>query len=291
MQLKQFQYQKIDYKQQYDRSKKPFNELDQNDIYDKTLLSENIQINAPWRWAPLFQNQWELTYDKKFQRKMRYFKNLRYFEEEHEKELIDTFLFQALKDTDFDYYYNYQAQGKLWFGNIDYLIYNKKSENQLPLIPVVRAKRYLNKVIGKYESNFNVYEAIGAGMWAFNSSRGRDPEIQFQKVLMTDGNRWKLIQIGNDGSFEKTHVYESQIDRYFKIYNDDQMQNLALGIIKFSLDQPDDKQKALKKIYDFIDERRFMTELDPQTKATFEKRKKYYFWLPKSIREVFTRYN
>lgn len=53
----------------------------------------------------------------------------------------------------------------MWHGNIDYLIYNKNSESKIPLIPVVRAKRYLNKDIGKYESNFNIYEAIGAGMW------------------------------------------------------------------------------------------------------------------------------
>ena len=52
-----------------------------------------------------------------------------------------------MKDTDYDYYYNYNALSSKhnpYHGRIDYLIYNKKSENKLPLIPVIKADRYVN---------------------------------------------------------------------------------------------------------------------------------------------------
>jgi hypothetical protein len=41
---------------------------------------------------------------------MKEFSKLKYFEEKNENELIDSFIFEALKDTNFDYYYNYDCQ-------------------------------------------------------------------------------------------------------------------------------------------------------------------------------------
>lgn len=41
---------------------------------------------------------------------MRYFSRLQYFEDKHNDELIDTFIFEALKGTDFDYYYDYECK-------------------------------------------------------------------------------------------------------------------------------------------------------------------------------------
>ena len=56
-------------------------------------------------------------------------------------ELIDTFLFESLKNTEFDYYYDYLCSASdavLLHGKIDYLIYHK--HHSLPLIPVIRVK-------------------------------------------------------------------------------------------------------------------------------------------------------
>lgn len=72
-------------------------------------------------------------------------------------------------------------------------------------------------------------------MWAFNSTKAVNPNLNSVRVIMTNGNKWKIIQIGNDASFEKTGYYFSEVDRFEKIYNDKDMQSLALGIIKYAL--------------------------------------------------------
>ena len=77
-------------------------------------------------------------------------------------ELVDTFLFESLKDTDFDYYYDYLCSASdsiLLHGKIDYLIYHKKK--QLPLIPVIKVKQVYNRYLDMYEEHWNKAEVIG----------------------------------------------------------------------------------------------------------------------------------
>ena len=55
--------------------------------------------------------------------------------------MIDVFLYEALKDTDYDYYYNYECKPSkscVYHGTADFLIYNKN--NKIPIIPVITAK-------------------------------------------------------------------------------------------------------------------------------------------------------
>ena len=92
----------------------------------------------------------------------------RIMEDKYERELTDAILFQALRGSDFDYYYNYQAypsKRNKYHGVIDYLIYNKSSKGHLPLIPVIKQPKRLNKDINIYEDVDNIYQVIGVAYW------------------------------------------------------------------------------------------------------------------------------
>jgi len=82
------------------------------------------------------------------------------------KELIDAFIFEALKDTPFDYYYDYKCSASdaiLLHGNIDFLIYHKAHE--LPLIPVVKVRKAYNRFLDMEEDYWNTAEAIGVNFF------------------------------------------------------------------------------------------------------------------------------
>lgn len=88
---------------------------------------------------------------------MKQFKKKKLFEETDEPELIDTFLFQALKNTGFDYYYDYICQPSKdcpFHGRIDFLIYHRDSETKVPIVPVLRARKEMNS-IGEQIYKFN----------------------------------------------------------------------------------------------------------------------------------------
>ena len=70
------------------------------------------------------------------------FSKKKYITAEDRKELTDVFLFEALKETDFDYYYDYDClatQACKFHGRADFLIYCKSAPH-LPFIPVFFAK-------------------------------------------------------------------------------------------------------------------------------------------------------
>jgi hypothetical protein len=75
---------------------------------------------------------------------------------------MDTFIFEALKNTDFDYYYDYSCSASdncLLHGKIDFLIYHKYK--QLPLIPVIRVIKRHNVVLDMMEDHWNKAHVIG----------------------------------------------------------------------------------------------------------------------------------
>jgi len=74
-----------------------------------------------------------------------------------------------------------------------------------------------------------------------------------------------MIEITDTCGFEKTGFYEPK-NALKKIYYDKEMQSIVMGLIKFSLDSPTENEKVFKKVYDFVDERRYLIELTPQIK-------------------------
>lgn len=79
------------------------------------------------------------------------------FEVEDEAELIDTFIFKALRETGFDYYYDYRCEpskNNPFHGKIDFLVYNRDKESRVPLVPILRARKEKN-LLGEWEDRFN----------------------------------------------------------------------------------------------------------------------------------------
>ena len=77
-------------------------------------------------------------------------------------ELVDTFVFEALRDTGYDYYYDYQAKPSRvtnFHGVIDFLIFKK--DQKFPLVAVVKSKKNWDKLVEKFVDDFNPCECIG----------------------------------------------------------------------------------------------------------------------------------
>ena len=267
----------------------PFDKLIDEDILEFTNYSFNLQLKSPFRWTPLIQKK---IPSKEFYLKMKEFSKRRYFSDEQSfNELIDTLIFESLKGSQFDYYYDYKClpSAKCKFhGTLPFLIYHKTHEFHLPFVPVIKSKRVLNKVANVYVDEWNMAEAVGAGTWALNNMKAVDKnnEIQFSRVLHTNGNIWRMYEFDIKGGFKKTGFYTPK-NQFKKIYEDYEMQELVNGLIRHSLGELDENEKELKGIYDYLDDKKYFQTIDEETKETIRKRERFWRFLPKKIRTIF----
>jgi len=267
----------------------PFEKLQDEDILTFTNYSFNLQLKSPFRWTPLIQRKMP---SKEFYLKMKEFSKRRYFSDEMSyNELIDTLIFEALKGTNFDFYYDYKCLPSTkcrFHGTVPFLIYHKTHENHLPFIPIIKSKRVLNKLANVYTDEWNLAEAVGAGLWALDNMKAVDKnnEIQFSRVLQTNGNIWKLYEFDSTGGFKKTGYYTPK-NQFKKIYEDFEMQEIVTGLIRFALGDMDENEKELKGIYDYLDDRKFFQRIDDDTKDKIRRRERFWKFLPKKIRILF----
>jgi len=268
----------------------PFSKLDQGHIEAHTNYSIYNQLFSPYRWTPLLQR---VRPSIQFHEKMYQFRKVRGWEDHHTKELIDTFLHEALKETDFDYYYDYQCQpskGNKFHGTADFLIY-RKSGDHLPFVPVFITKKVINPVMELKVDQYNVFEAVGGAAWALTNMSAVNKDIQKSRILQTNGHTWRMYQFDKEGEFKKTGIYKPNTPGvYKKIYDDVELQEVILGMIRFAAFAHSENEVGLQKAYDFIDEVKYLEELDENTKNKFEKRQKFWRFLPRSIRDLFFDY-
>jgi hypothetical protein len=223
---------------------------------------------------------------------MKEFSKRRYFcDDQSYSELIDVLIFESLKGSNFDFYYDYKclpSQKTRFHGTVPFLIYHKTDEFHLPLIPVIKSKRVLNKSINVYTDEWNLAEAVGAGLWALDNMKAVDKnnEIEFSRVLQTNGNIWRLYEFDNKGGFKKTGFYTPK-NQFNKIYEDFEMQEIVLALIRFSLGELNENEKELKAIYDFLDDKKYFQRIDEATKQEIRKRERFWRFLPKKIRLIF----
>lgn len=223
---------------------------------------------------------------------MNEFSKRRYFSDEMSyNELIDCLIFEALKGTDFDYYYDYKCLPSTkckFHGTVPFLIYHKAHPFHIPLIPVVKSKRVLNKLAHVYTDEWNLSEAVGVGLWALDNMKAidKDNEIQFSRVLHTNGHVWRLYEFDAKGGFKKTGFYTPK-GQFKKIYGDMEMQEIVTGLIRFALGEMDERERELKAVYDYLDDRKYFERVDEETKEKIMKRERFWRFLPKSIRTIF----
>ncbi|CAD8121245.1 unnamed protein product [Paramecium sonneborni] len=242
-------------------------------------LSFNMDLNSPFRWTPKIQ---KIEQSPEFLKKMKYFQRLTIMEDQHYSELIDTFLFEALKNTDFDYYYDYKCESNPYcpfYGTVPFLIYNKV--NKYPIIPVLRSKPINAFTLVAKEREMLITETVAAGLWALTNSQVQ--KLNSVRMLQTDGNHWRMLELCKNERFKKTGIYCQENDSYSKIYYDYEVQQIVLGLIRHSLNQMDEKEQALNLIYDFVDERRYLTHEGAPSKPTA----KFWKFVPQSIKNFF----
>jgi len=268
----------------------PFSKLDQGHIEAHTNYSIPHQLFSPYRWTPLIQ---KVKPSIQFHERMYQFRKVRGWEDHHTKELVDAFLFEALKGTDYDYYYDYKCEpskGCKFHGTVDFLIY-KKTGDHLPFVPVFITKKEMNPVLNQKLDQYNVFEAVGAAAWTLTNMSARNKAIDKTRILQTNGHTWRMYQFNKEGEFKKTGIYKPNTPGvYKKIYDDPEMQEVALGMIRFAACMHTENEIGLQKAYDFIDEAKYLEELDENTKSKFEKRQRFWRFLPKGIRDLFFNY-
>jgi len=268
----------------------PFAQLDQTYLRAHTLFSLENQLYSPFRWTPLIQRY---RPSLKFHEEMYRFSKVRNWDENHTKELVDCILFEALRDTDFDYYYDYKCLPSKYckfHGVADFLIY-KKSGNHVPFVPVLLVKKKYNPVVKEKVEDLDIAPAVGAGIWSLTNMLAVDKDIQVSRTLQTTGHKWIMSEIHKDGEFKKTGVYKpNNLGTFKKIYADPEMQEVVLGLIRFACAIHSEGEIALKKAYDFIDEAKYLTELDEETKQKLDDKKKTWRFLPEGLKKFFFDY-
>ena len=267
-----------------------FSKLDQGYIHSHTNYSLFNQLYSPYRWTPLLQ---KIKPSIEFHERMYQFRKVRGWDESHTRELIDAILYEALKGTDFDYYYDYKCMPSKqckFHGVADFMIY-KKNGNHFPLIPVFIAKKKLDPILNKKLEEYNVCEAVGAAAWNLTNMLAVDKDITHTRILQTTGHTWAMYEFSKDGEFRKTGIYRPNTPGPFKkIYNDPEMQEVILGLVRYASFMHTENEIGLKKAYDFIDEAKYLEELDDDTKNKFEKRRRFWRFLPRAIRDFFFSY-
>lgn len=267
----------------------PFKQLKDEDIFEFTNYSFNLQLKSPFRWTPLLQRP---VLSTEFSQKMREFSRRRYFcDESSYKELVHCLLTEALSDTDFDFYQNYRclASKKCKFhGKLPFLLFHKTQNFHLPLIPVVLSHKTFSSLGNISAESWNLAEAVGAGLWALDNMKAVDEknEINFSRVLHSNGNIWRLYEFDNKGGFKKTGFYVPK-NQFQKIYEDTEMQVLVVGLIRFSLGSLKEKERELKSFYDYLDERKYFERVDENVKRDIEFKQKFRWLVPKKLRAIF----
>ena len=264
-----------------------FVRLDDDFIKAHTSFSMENQLYSPFRWTPLIQKH---PISDEFMAGMKRMSRVTNWKEHHSKELVDIFIFEALKGTQFDYYYDYRcmpSKACLFNGTIDFFIYNKES-NHIPFIPVFISKKKRHPYTREMIDNYSVPEAVGGSIWALNNMLATDKNFEFVRTLHTNGHVWKMYEFTKKGEFKKTGFYiPNSPESVKKIYFDLEAQQVILGLIRYACTLQSEKEKELKKFYDLMDESKYLVELDPELKEKMEKRKRLWKFLPKGLHDFF----
>jgi|JI9StandDraft_1071089.scaffolds.fasta_scaffold334438_1 hypothetical protein len=112
-------------------------------------------------------------------------------------------------------------------------------------VPILHFKDYLN-----------LGGTVAAAMWNLSNK----PHKKYGFALQTDGNSWQMVRIDRSMKLEKTCLYQAN-NLFHKFYEDPYHQQLVLGLIEEALDQEKLEGKALRAVYDYIDEKRYSLEL------------------------------
>lgn len=146
--------------------------------------------------------------------------------------------------SDAAYLKDYRCEAPDYGGVADYLLYCNQFRNFVPVL--------------YFAEGLHFPGTIAACLW----NLARRPGSPHGYALQTDGHAWQLVRVSADMRLEKTCLYEAA-GRFGKLYADEYHQQLVLGLLEEGLDLQRVQVRALRKVYDYVDEKRLSQELLP----------------------------
>lgn len=121
---------------------------------------------------------------------------------------------------------------------------------------------------------------------------------------MTTGHTWQLFEVASDFEVRRTHIYKpstlaklSQEKKVMfgnpigeasdrKIWNDFEMIQLALGMLKQGMCCPDEGEQQLEEVYAYLKDLQYMDKISEDEKEIYRKRDRYAKFLPRFLRKL-----
>ena len=131
------------------------------------------------------------------------------------------------------------------------------------------------------------------------------------RVIQTNGHHWKLFEFGiSELKMRQTRWYQARtINELMKegkntygilkstnhnqrrIWNDYEMIEIVLGLVRYSTSFRNTGEEELREIYEHLNELHIMEEPDTEEKETLKKKSQRYKFLPKRLREFVVGYD
>lgn len=109
------------------------------------------------------------------------------------------------------------------------------------MIPVIFPNLTKHIFSGFQEEDFNENQIIGTALWLLSHSKIPDADLQFIRLLHTNGHKWKLYEV-HEQYVKKTKFFNPSVigvrkdpTKLVKFFDDYNHIQTILGLIRFAL--------------------------------------------------------
>ena len=226
------------------------------------------------------------------------------------------------KNPEYDYIENYKiypSKTHNIHGNVDFLIYNTNPELYsfpcLPIIvPQVRYSKFNDTI--SFDPSLAPITAVLDWFQSLKLSNAkRDPKlaalienyphIESQAVIWTTGHIWQIFDVNTSLNVRRSHKYKPKTvatllrkenllfgrgqnfdQNEMKIWNDFELIQVVLGMLKHGMNNPGAGERKLEAIYDYLKELTFMEKISEKDKEIMIKRDRAVGrFLPRGLRK------
>ena len=212
-----------------------------------SLINPDTTYHNNILWTPRFYQASSLSPD--FLKEIRKFRRIRQWKNEHVFALTQLILIEAIRDTTFDYTFNYKATPSfvsLYHGTIDCLLFQKYDLDPgcigVPFIPVLFPKEIYKNDMNFIQEIYSPQRIVSIGLWWREHMHNVDKDLKFWRALYTNGHQWRLFEI-HDNFVKKTAFFtpRKEFVRYDegwftpRFFDDYEHMLSIIGLIRFAL--------------------------------------------------------
>lgn len=235
---------------------------------------------------------------------------IKYFNKQT-KDTVRAFIEDVIPGTGFDYYEDYHCSPSRKcrpHGNIDFMLYDKQNEHinyGFPLCIIQTHKAHFNREGSTVMYSTDESPVAGIAHWTllrlnhlmhydkeFGKRVKEDERLANIRIIYTNSHEWKLFEFDYEYRSRSTHTYRpreikeilletkgqifERFDNYEeqRIWNDFLQMQIALGLIRFGLNTPDDRESALHETYQYLSDLQFHDPLTGDDKKEIKRREK-----------------